>query len=166
MWLHLTVKDTIMTTMPSTDSIERSILIQAPRERIWRALSDPAEFGQWFGANLAGCTFAPGAHVRGPITMCGHEDAIFDARIEQVKPQELLSYRWHPYAIDPAVDYSQETPTLVTLTLHDADGGATLLKVVESGFDQVPPHRRVEAFNMNTRGWEAQLANVARHVAA
>jgi uncharacterized protein YndB with AHSA1/START domain len=154
-----------MTTI-NTDSIERSILIQAPRARIWSALSDPAQFGQWFGANLAGNKFEPGAHVRGPITICGHEHAIFDARIERVEPQQLLSYRWHPYAIDPAIDYSAETPTLVTLSLHDAEGGATLLKVVESGFDQVPPQRRVEAFNMNTRGWEAQLNNILRYVTA
>jgi uncharacterized protein YndB with AHSA1/START domain len=161
---HSTVKETIMNDALHTDRIERSILIQAPRERIWRALSDASQFGLWFGAKLSGSTFSPGEHVRGPITICGHEDAIFDARIERVEPQDLLSYRWHPYAIDPAVDYSQETPTLVTLTLHDADGGATMLKVVESGFDQVPPHRRVEAFAMNSRGWEAQLKNVARYV--
>ncbi len=154
-----------MTAASNTDRIERSILIQAPRERIWRALSDATQFGQWFGANLAGNTFAPGARVRGPITICGHEDAIFDAQIERVEPQQLLSYLWHPYAVDPAIDYSAETPTLVTLTLHDAADGATMLKVVESGFDKVPPHRRVEAFNMNSRGWEAQLKNVARYVA-
>ena len=153
-----------MTNASTTDSIERSILIQAPRERIWRALSDASQFGQWFGANLEGNTIAPGAHVRGPITICGYEHAVFDARFERVEPQEVITYRWHPFAIDPAIDYSKETPTLVTLTLYDADGGATLLKVVESGFDQVPPNRRVEAFAMNSRGWEAQLENVARYV--
>ena len=153
-----------MNDASSTDRIERSILIQAPRARIWRALTDAAQFGQWFGANLTGNTFAPGAHVRGPITICGYDKAVFDAKIEQIQPQELLSYLWHPYAVDPEIDYSKETPTLVTLTLHDADGGATMLKVVESGFDHVPPHRRVEAFAMNSRGWEGQLSNIARYV--
>jgi uncharacterized protein YndB with AHSA1/START domain len=163
-WLPSTDTEIAMTDATSTDSIERSILINAPRARIWAALSDPAQFGQWFGARLEGSTFAPGSRVRGPITICGHEDAIFDARIERVEPQALLSYFRHPYAVDPSIDYSAETPTLVTLTLHDADNGATLLKVVESGFDKVPAHRRVEAFNMNSRGWVAQLDNVARYV--
>jgi uncharacterized protein YndB with AHSA1/START domain len=159
-------KEMTMTQASQTDSIERSILIKAPRERVWRALTDAQEFGQWFGANLAGSTFAPGQRVRGPITICGHEDAIFDAQIDRVEPQDLMSYRWHPYAIDPKIDYSKESPTLVTLTLHDAGENAVLLKVVESGFDQVPPHRRVEAFTMNSRGWEGQLGNIARYVGA
>jgi len=146
----------------STDQIERSIHIQATRSRVWRAISNAQEYGQWFGAKLTGASFAPGQHVKGPITICGHEDVIFDAIIERVEPEHLLSYRWHPYAIDPAFDYSQEQRTLVTFTLQDTADG-TLLTVVESGFDQVPPGRRVTALQMNTRGWEAQLNNVARH---
>lgn len=155
-----------MSTPLETDRIERSIVIAAPRERVWRALSDAEEFGTWFGADLAGQTFAPGKRARGRITSCGYEHVWFDVVVERVDPPNLLSYRWHPYPIDPAVDYAQEQPTLVTFTLKDAPGNATLLTVVESGFDKVPPHRRLEAFRMNTRGWEAQLGNVARHAAA
>jgi uncharacterized protein YndB with AHSA1/START domain len=159
-------KELTMTEASNTDTIERSIVIQAPRERIWRALTDAREFGQWFGVNLAGATIGPGQHVRGPLTIAGYEHVMFDARFDRVEPQDLVSYRWHPYAMDPAVDYSSETPTLVTLTLHDAGNNATVLKVVESGFDKVPPHRRVEALRMNTRGWEAQLQSVKRYVGA
>src|SRR5690606_41089104 len=104
--------------------------------------------------------------LRGRITICGHEHAWFDVVVERVEPPNLLSYRWHPYAVDPAVDYEKEQPTLVTFSLKAAPGNATLLTVVESGFDKVPPHRRLEAFRMNGRGWEAQLGNIARHVAA
>jgi uncharacterized protein YndB with AHSA1/START domain len=163
---HTMNKAMTMSEVSNTDALERSILIQAPRERIWRALTDAKAFGQWFGANLPGSTFEPGQHVRGPITICGHEHVVFDARIDRVEPQDLMSYFWHPYAVDPAVDYSKETPTLVTFTLQDADNNATLLTVVESGFDQVPPQRRVEAFAMNSRGWEFQLKNIANHVSA
>ncbi|HEV7816497.1 MAG TPA: SRPBCC family protein [Janthinobacterium sp.] len=156
-----------MNTIPDTDRIERSIVIDAPRERVWRALSNAEEFGVWFGANLKGQTFAPGQRVRGHITHPGYEHVYFDAVIERIEAQDLLAYRWHPYAIDPAEDYSQEPPTLVTFTLKDAPGkGAlkgTLLTVVESGFDKVPPHRRLEAFRMNSRGWDAQIENIARH---
>jgi uncharacterized protein YndB with AHSA1/START domain len=149
-----------------TDRIERSTLINAPRERVWALLSNAEQFGTWFGANLKGQAFAPGQRARGNITYPGWEHVFFDVVVERVEPQELLSYRWHPYAVDPAVDYTQEEPTLVTFTLADAPGNGTLLKVVESGFDKVPPHRRLEAFRMNSGGWEAQMENIRRYAGA
>jgi len=155
-----------MNTADDTDRIERSIVVNAPRERVWRALSNAEDFGTWFGANLKGQTFAPGQRARGPITFAGYEHMSFDALIERIEPQVLLSYRWHPYPIDATVDYTKEQPTLVTFTLKDAPGNGTILTVVESGFDQVPAHRRVEALRMNSRGWDGQLNNIARHVAA
>ncbi|MGZ5199448.1 MAG: SRPBCC family protein [Telluria sp.] len=147
-----------------TDRIERSIVINAPRERVWRALSNTEEFGTWFGVNLKGMTFAPGQQARGNITHPGYEHIVFDVVVDRVEPQQLLSWRWHPYAVEPGVDYSAEEPTLVTFTLADAPGNGTLLTVVESGFDKVPPQRRLEAFRMNTRGWEAQMQNIVRHL--
>ena len=147
-----------------SNRIERSIVVNAPRDRVWRALSNAKEFGTWFGANLEGQAFEAGKRIRGQITIAGHEHVWFDVVIERIEPRDLLSYRWHPYAVDPSVDYSREQPTLVTFTLKDAPGNGTLLTVVESGFDDVPPHRRLEAFRMNSRGWEAQLSNILRHV--
>lgn len=157
-----------MNAVLDTDRIERSILIHASRERVWRALTNAEEFGTWFGADLKGQTFAPGRRARAPIdaASCGHENVWFDVVVERIQPQDLFSYRWHPCPIDPTVDYEQETPTLVTFTLHDVPGQGTLLKVVESGFDQVPPQRRHEAFRMNDHGWQRQLENIARHVHA
>jgi uncharacterized protein YndB with AHSA1/START domain len=81
-------------------------------------------------------------------------------KVERVEPPSVLAWRWHPYAVDPAVDYSREEPTLVTWTLQDAPDNATLVKTVESGFDKVPPNRRMEAFRMNSGGWDAQLKNI------
>jgi len=154
----------IVSTAEETDSITRSVIVNAPRARVWRALANAEEFGEWFGANLKGQIFASGQRVRGPFTYRGYEHLSFDVVIERIEPETLLSYRWHPYALDPAVDYSKEQPTLVTFTLKDAPGNGTLLTVVESGFDNVPAHRRLEAFRMNSRGWDAQLVNIARHV--
>lgn len=153
-----------MNASTDTDRIERSIDIQAPRARVWRALADATEFGSWFGVNLAGEAFVAGGRVRGHITHPGYEHLQFEARVEQVEPERLLSFYWHPYAIDPAVDYSQEEPTLVRFTLEDGPDGGTRLTVVESGFDKVPAARRLEAFRMNSQGWEAQVGNIARHV--
>ncbi|MEO7761287.1 MAG: SRPBCC family protein [Casimicrobiaceae bacterium] len=154
-----------LTSPSSTDRIERSIHIKAPRSKVWQSLANAEEFGRWFGANLKGQAFAPGQQVKGPITISGYEHIIFDALIDRVQPETLMSYRWHPYAMDPAIDYSKEQRTLVTFTLKDADAG-TLLTVVESGFDNVPPERRLIAYKMNSGGWEGQLKNIDRYVSS
>jgi uncharacterized protein YndB with AHSA1/START domain len=147
----------------ATDRIERSIHIAAPRARVWKAISQAPEFGRWFGANLDGQAFVPGQRTHGPITIDGFTHIQFDVIVEKVEPQQRLSFRWHPYAVDPKVDYEKEERTLVTFTLKDAPDGGTLLTVVESGFDKVPPERRQEAFRMNSGGWEAQMKNIAAH---
>lgn len=149
----------------STDQIERSTLIQAPRSRVWRALSNAEEFGKWFGAALQGKTFEPGKRTQGPITIAGFEHVMFDVLVERVEPETLFSFRWHPYAVDPAIDYTKEPPTLVTFELQDA-GEGTLLRTVESGFDQIPLARRAEAFRMNSGGWDGQIRNIQAHVAS
>jgi uncharacterized protein YndB with AHSA1/START domain len=148
----------------STDRIEKTIILNAPRSRVWRALANADEFGAWFGARLEGA-FAPGARVKGEITSRGYEHVSLELAIERVEPEKLLSFRWHPYAIEPGVDYSSEPPTLVEFLLEEVAGG-TRLTVVESGFDRIPPARRAEAFRMNEDGWLQQLENIARHVAA
>ena len=152
--------------MASTDRIERSIVLKAPRSRVWRALTRAPEFGTWFRARLDGQRFTPGETARGPIAYPGYEHVQFEVQVERMEPETYFSWRWHPYAVDPKVDYSVEEPTLVTWTLEDAPGGGTLVKTVESGFDKVPPERRMEAFRMNSGGWEAQLENVRKHVTA
>jgi uncharacterized protein YndB with AHSA1/START domain len=149
----------------STDRIEKEIVLKASRGRVWRALSNAEEFGTWFRAALKGNQFVPGAHVRGQMTIPGFEHVVFDAMIVEVKPEQRLSFRWHPCAIDPAVDYAKEERTLVVMDLSDVEGG-TLLKVVESGFDKVPASRRAEAFRMNSGGWEGQMRNIAKYVEA
>jgi uncharacterized protein YndB with AHSA1/START domain len=134
-----------------TDRIERQILLRAPRRRVWRALTDSAEFGAWFGVKVEG-TFAPSAHVRGALTHPGYEHVVFDITIERMEPERLFSWRWHPHPVEPGVDYSAEPTTLVVFELADAPGG-TMLTVVESGFDQVPLARRAQAYRMNGEGW-------------
>jgi uncharacterized protein YndB with AHSA1/START domain len=146
----------------ATDRIERSILIRAPRSRVWRALANAEEFGAWFKADLKGQTFAVGQRTRGPIAIEGFRHLMFDVLVERIEPERLMAWRWHPYPMDPAIDYEQEEPTLVTFTLEDTAEG-TRLSVAESGFDKVPPERRFEAFRMNSRGWQAQLDNLQRH---
>lgn len=147
----------------NTDRIEKKILLHAARARVFRAISDAEEFGRWFRVKLDG-PFAAGATIRGNITYPGYEHLKVEMLVEKIEPERHFSYRWHPYAVKPEVDYSVEPTTLVEFTLAEASGG-TLLTVVESGFDRLPPARRAEAFRMNEGGWQQQLGNIERHVA-
>jgi uncharacterized protein YndB with AHSA1/START domain len=145
-----------------SDRIEKTIELKAPVSRVWRALTDHREFGTWFRVNLDG-PFVAGQAARGHITYPGYEHLVFQVKVQKMQPERLFSFTWHPFAIDPDHDYSQEPPTLVEFTLRPIAGG-TLLRVVESGFDKIPSHRRAEAFRMNEGGWGAQMENIARHV--
>src|SRR6266436_8689226 len=142
----------------STDRIEKKILLRAPRKRVWRALSDSTEFGTWFGVKFEG-PFAPGAVMRGVIVTTSvnaevasaqkpYKGMPFEITIEQMEPERLFSFRWHPFAVEPGVDYSAEPTTLVSFTLDDAPEG-TSLTVCESGFDRIPPERREKPFAAN-----------------
>lgn len=147
---------------PTTDRIEKQIDLRAARSRVWRALTSAEEFGTWFRVNLDGA-FAEGATVRGRITHPGYEHLTVEILVERIEAERYFSYRWHPYPIDPAVDYSAEPTTLVEFTLQETEGG-TALTIVESGFDRIPLGRRSEAFRMNDQGWTGQIKNLAQYV--
>src|SRR6266852_4476510 len=150
----------------NTDRIEKKILLRAPRKRVWRALSDSTEFGTWFGMKFDG-PFAPGASMRGVIVPTAvnaevakaqkpHEGKAFEITIDQVEPERLFSFRWHPFAVEAGVDYSVEPATLVAFTLEEVADGV-MLTVTESGFDRIPLARRAKAFAANEPGWEMQM---------
>lgn len=145
-----------------SDHIEKTIDLKAPVSRVWKALTDYREFGAWFRVKLEG-PFVPGKASAGQITYPGYEHVRMQVIVQKIEPDRLFSFTWHPYAVEPGVDYSKETPTLVEFTLEPTSTG-TLLRVVESGFDKIPKHRRDEAFRMNEGGWEEQMRNIARHV--
>lgn len=158
----------------TTDRIEKQILLKAPLARVWRALSDSKEFGSWFGMRFD-APFAPGARMRGAIVPTTanadvaqaqkkYEGTPFEITIQQMEPQRLFSFRWHPGAIDPAVDYSVEPTTLVVFTLEEAPGGV-LLTLTESGFDKIPLERRAKAFAGNEQGWSIQMTLIEAYLA-
>jgi len=142
--------------------IEKRIELKAPVSRVWRALTDYREFGEWFRVALEG-PFIEGETARGHITWPGYEHLVWEAVIQKMEPEKLFSFTWHPYAIDPKVDYTKETPTLVEFRLEPTASG-TLLTLTESGFENVPAHRRAEAFRMNDGGWAQQIKNIDIHV--
>lgn len=144
------------------DKIEKSLHLKAPRSRVWRALTDSTEFGKWFGVRFEH-PFAAGTPIQGRLTIAAYANVKFEFVVDKIEPESYFSYRWHPYAVNPAIDYSTETPTLVEFRLTESDGG-TLLEITESGFEKLPANRRAEAFRMNDGGWQAQARNIERHV--
>jgi uncharacterized protein YndB with AHSA1/START domain len=147
----------------ATDRIERQIHIQAPRSKVWHALADAERFGDWFGVAFKGKRFVAGEPVEGQITYPGYEHLTMQIVLDRIEPERLLSFRWHPYAIDPDVDYSHEPTTLVVFELEETRDG-TLLRVTESGFDHIPLERRADAFRMNSSGWEEQMVRITAYV--
>lgn len=150
-------------TKATTNRIEKKISLRASRDRVWRALTNAEEFGSWFRVKMNGA-FVVGKHVTGRVIYPGFEHVTFDVLVERMDAERLFSFRWHPYAVDPKVDYSKEPTTLVEFRLDEVPGG-TALTVVESGFEGIPAGRRDEAFRMNTGGWEQQLENLRAYVA-
>jgi uncharacterized protein YndB with AHSA1/START domain len=147
-------------TLSSTDRIEKQLVVAAPRARVWRALTDVEQFNSWFGVALTS-PFALGAEVRGRLTFRNYEHVTMSIWIEAMEPERYFAFRWHPYAVEPGVDYSAEPTTLVSFTLEEAAGG-TRLTIVESGFDAIPESRRAQAFAMNSKGWDGQAENIRR----
>jgi uncharacterized protein YndB with AHSA1/START domain len=155
---------TAKTDEPQTsDRIEKHFQVSAKRSRVWRAISDAGEFGTWFGMKLDR-PFAPGATVLGRLTIPGYEHVTLEILVEKMEPEGYFSYRWHPYPMNPAIDYTAEPTTLVEFKLEEAAGG-TAVTITESGFDRLPASRRAEAFRMNDAGWAGQSKKLANHVA-
>jgi len=146
----------------TTDRIEQRVVLRATRTRVWRAIANAEEFGTWFRVKLEGA-FTEGKPIRGMITIPGFEHPL-EMLVERIDPERYFSYRWHPYAIDPGVDYSVEPTTLVEFKLEEIEGG-TAVTIVESGFDRIPLARRAEAFRMDNQGWAGQIKHLARYVA-
>jgi uncharacterized protein YndB with AHSA1/START domain len=144
------------------DYIEKRIELKVPVSRVWRALTDYREFGEWFRVKLEG-SFATGKISRGQVTYPGYEHLEWEAVVQKMEPEKLFSLTWHPYAIDPKKDYSKEPSTLVEFKLEKTTSG-TLLIVTESGFDKIPSDRRLEAFRVNDGGWTVQMKNIENHV--
>jgi uncharacterized protein YndB with AHSA1/START domain len=144
------------------DCIEKIVELKAPLSRVWQALTDHEEFGKWFRVKLEG-PFVPGQTSRGRITYPGYEHLKWEAVVQKMEPERLFSFTWHPHAVEPDHDYSGEPPTLVEFTLERTATG-TRLRVVESGFDRLPAHRRDLAFQRNEGGWTIQMKNIADHL--
>lgn len=158
----------------NTDRIEKKILVRAPRNRVWKALTDSKEFGSWFGIEVNGA-FKAGAVLSATIVGTTVDAEVakmqqqykgkpFDIIVEKIDPERLFSFRWHPNAVDPSVDYSAEPTTLVEFVLEDTADGV-MLTVTESGFDKIPLARRAKAFTANDNGWGMVVKLLEKYLA-
>lgn len=147
-----------------TDKIEKVIELAAPVSRVWQAVTDHREFGQWFRVALDG-PFVVGAVSRGRMTYAGYEGMKWEATVQAIEPERLFAFTWCPYGDDPDVDYSNEPQTRVEFRLEPTATG-TRLTITETGFAAIPDPRRHEALRDNRQGWDAQAKNIAAHVEA
>jgi uncharacterized protein YndB with AHSA1/START domain len=156
------------------DRIEKEVLLKAPLDRVWRAISDADEFGQWFGVRFDG-PFVAGASVTGTMTPTAVDEDVAKAQqpyagqadawqIVAVEPKRRLAFRWHPFGTEDSSDHVEEPTTLVEFTLEDTADGV-LLRIVESGFEAIPADRRQSAFEGNSEGWAAQTQLVRKYLA-
>lgn len=147
-----------------TDRIQKEVVLKATRARVWKALADSKEFGTWFQIDFKE-PFRAGQPIQGRVTYPGyeHHSAIFF--VERIEPETLFSFRWHPHAVNPDVDYKDEPTTRVEFTLEEVAGG-TKLTVVESGFDALPEARRKVAFPRNSEGWAHQMGSIEKYLAS
>lgn len=157
----------------STDQIQKKVHLKATKTRVWQALTDSHEFGSWFGMKLEG-PFIPHSTLRAVIVPTTvdplvakmqkpYEGKAVELFIEQIEPEKLFSFRWHPFAIDPKIDYSNEPTTLITFALEEKNDGV-LLTVTESGFDNIPISRRTEAHKANESGWSKQMELIEKYL--
>ena len=149
-----------------SDRIEKQIELKASISRVWRALTDYREFGEWFRVKLDG-PFVPGQVSRGHITHPGYEHLQWEARVQKMEPEKLFSFAWpHPKSIEAAAyaPSADDPTTLVEFRLEKTKNG-TLLRVIESGFDLLPEDRRREDFRRNEGGWAQQMKNIESYVA-
>lgn len=159
----------------NTDRIEKKILLHAPLERVWRAISDAKQFGSWFGVAFDG-PFVEGMRLTGKIVPTSVDAAIaklqephagkaFEFTVERIEPMRRCSFRWHPFAVEAGIDYSKEPATLIVFELQESAGGV-LLTISESGFDSIPASRRDKAYRANEGGWEMQTQLIAKYLAS
>ncbi len=157
----------------SANRIEKHIVLRAPLARVWSALSDSRQFGKWFGASFDG-PFIPGSELTGRIVLTSvdpevaklqkpHEGKTFMLYVERIEPMSLIAFRWHPFAIDPATDYSNEPMTLIEFKLQ-SNGDNTELTVIESGFETIPASRRADALRANDAGWSHQMKLIEKYL--
>ncbi len=144
------------------NQIEKVIELAAPVARVWRAITDHQEFGEWFRVRLDN-PFKVGITTTGNMTYPGHEHVKWVSVTEQMDHQRVFAFSWPPSAVDPDSEYDDGAKVRVEFRLDPTQTG-TRLTITETGFEQFPEAKRLEVLRSNTEGWDIQAKNVAAHV--
>ena len=155
------------------DRIQKKITLRAPQSRVWQAVSDAKKFGSWFGVDFEG-PFVAGRSLHGRMRPTevdaevaelqeAHRGKAFDWSVEKIEPESRIVFRWHPFAIEPDVDYSKEPTTQIVFELRTIPEG-TELTITESGFSKIPLERRAKAFAANEGGWQYQTKLLEKYL--
>lgn len=141
--------------MTETIAVERSIVVHADRERVWRAITDSAQISQWFDGNMRWeFQLGVGEHINyyynGALLGTG--------RIVTIEPPERFVLNW-------TAEPGSPVETLVTFALETVDGG-TRVTVTESGFEALPEDRRHARAEDNSDGWRQVLEHLQAYLQA
>jgi uncharacterized protein YndB with AHSA1/START domain len=151
-----------MMTVAELSRIDRTIELNAPPDRVWRALTNVDELSAWFQVRIEG-TLSSGSEVWMTSTHPQHAGQRFRVRIAELAPPHRVVWEWHPGEVDPAIDYSREPRTTVTFSLEPS-GRGTRLSVSETGFDAISLARRAKVYRDNTEGWAEVLVWLQKYV--
>jgi uncharacterized protein YndB with AHSA1/START domain len=132
--------------------IEQEVRTEAPIERVWQVITDPAQVRRWFGST-AEVDLRPGGRLQ--FGWDGHGP--FHGVVERVEPPHEFTYRWVHDAGVPVGGESVETR--VCFSLSDVDGG-TPVRLVESGFADEGHYKE------NAEGWTAELSELVAFVSS
>jgi len=145
-----------------SDRIEKTVDLNAPVERVWQALTDHEQFGEWFKVSLDG-PFVVGVLSTGQMTYPGYEHMKWRAVVVAAEPMRYFAFRWSHPGPGEVGDEAQLPSTLVEFTLAPTLAGVRLT-IVESGFESIPADRRDSVFRGNEQGWEEQGRNIKAYV--
>jgi uncharacterized protein YndB with AHSA1/START domain len=143
--------------MEQTIAVERTVWIAVPRQRAWRAVTEPEHLDQWYATYYH---WEIPALAVGTMVKFYHKDDGTDmqiATLEIVDPPRQFTLRWQPDKLYPAM-------TLVTTFLLEEENGGTRVTIIESGYESLPEDERQQWVEATGRGYTMSMANLKAYL--
>jgi uncharacterized protein YndB with AHSA1/START domain len=140
--------------MEMPDEVRREVVVEAPLERVWRAITEADQLVHWFPDKIAEVDLRPGGAIR-----IEWQDGEFDdGTVDVVEAPSRFAFRWHGAGFD-------SPETLVEFTLEPTADG-TRVVVIENGFSKVREEKRESAWHDNDGGWAKELGELKTYLEA
>jgi uncharacterized protein YndB with AHSA1/START domain len=141
--------------MEIPDEVRRELVIKAPRDRVWRALTEADQLTRWFPDKAAEVDLRPGGNA-----VLEWDEAKAEAVVDVVEPPGRLVFRWRPEGLGRPF-------TTVSFTLEElGDGDSTRVRLVESGFASLPDQIETQSQKGNDEGWAHELQELKEYLEA